>query len=85
METCLLDNGETMIPEKYKRHISGQPIVWDTDNEGRIGLVHNDVIITDPFVSSCGRFEVDPVATYDVDEETAKAIVSQNGCLRIED
>ena len=36
------------------------------------------VFITDPYSSSCGRFVVDPVATYGVPKEKADHLVKLN-------
>ena len=41
--------------------------------------------ITNPFLSTCGRFDVDPVEQYDIDLETPKHMVEVNGCLGLED
>lgn len=55
--------------------------------ENRLAFVDvkSDIEITDPFVSTCGRFEVDPVEAYDVDVETAIHMAQANGSLAVED
>ena len=35
----------------------------------RLGFVKNDVFITNPFTSDCGRFEVDPKTEYGLTDE----------------
>jgi fructosamine-3-kinase len=37
--------------------------------KGEIGFLHDDIWITDPTMSECGRFSVDPKTYYGVDHE----------------
>ena len=41
--------------------------------------------IVNPFLSTCGRFDVDPTEQYDIDLETAKDMVAVNGSIRMPD
>lgn len=45
-----------------------------TTNLAVFGIVVNDFLITDLSLSECGRFKVDPQATYDVPAEWANAL-----------
>lgn len=40
--------------------------------------------ITNPFLSTCGRFDVIPSEQYDIDLETAKFVARTNGCLQVD-
>lgn len=43
-----------------------------------IGVVVDDVLIVDPFVSSCGRFDVDPDEAYGLPAALAKQLLAHN-------
>lgn len=43
-----------------------------------IGMLAQDVLIVDPFVSSCGRFSVQPEDAYGIPESAAKLILAHN-------
>jgi hypothetical protein len=43
-----------------------------------IGLLADDMLIIDPFSSSCGRFDVDPHATYGLPLAAANEVVRHN-------
>ena len=40
----------------------------------RLGFVHDDFFITEPFTSECGRFEVDPVKEYGLTQQQVHEI-----------
>lgn len=42
------------------------------------GFILNDMLISDPFSSECGRFKVDPTETYGVSQEDAMQLVELN-------
>lgn len=46
--------------------------------ETLIGVAVNDVLIVDPFVSSCGRFDVEPEEAYGLCAALAKQLVAHN-------
>lgn len=52
-----------------------------TTNLAVFGIVVNDFFITDPSLSECGRFKVDPQATYDVPAEWSNALCWLNKTL----
>jgi hypothetical protein len=43
-----------------------------------IGLLVDDMLIIDPFASSCGRFDVDPHVSYGLPLAAAKEVVKHN-------
>jgi hypothetical protein len=43
-----------------------------------ISVMREDMCITNPFISSCGRFDVDPVEEYQIPLEAAKLMLSIN-------
>jgi len=43
-----------------------------------IGVVAQDVMIVDPFESSCGRFVADPMRDHGIPEAAANAILAHN-------
>lgn len=43
-----------------------------------IGVVAQDVLIVDPFESSCGRFVADPMRDHGIPEAAANAILAHN-------
>lgn len=43
-----------------------------------LGTSVKDMFIFDPFISECGRFEVDPVTTYGISHADAKALRELN-------
>lgn len=45
------------------------------------GFEHDGMFIHDPFVSDCGRFEVDPVQTYGIAQDEAEALRTLNRAL----
>ena len=57
------------IPFVLSRNTDGDP-VW--------AYVINDVEIYNPFRSSCGRFDADPLQTYGITAERARALVTAN-------
>ncbi len=61
-------------------------IEWTETEDGRLAFVDkkSGILIVNPFESTCGRFDVDPVEAYDVDVETAKDMVIFNGSIRID-
>jgi hypothetical protein len=46
--------------------------------ETRIGFVHEDFFITEPFTTECGRFEVDPTEYYGITKDEAEMIEKYN-------
>ena len=40
----------------------------------RLGFVHDDFFITEPFTSECGRFEVDPLTYYGLTQQQVDEI-----------
>ena len=38
-------------------------------SDGELGFIHDGVFVTDPFVSDCGRFLVDPINDYGLTTE----------------
>jgi hypothetical protein len=36
------------------------------DMGGDVGFVHNGIFIENPFISECGRFDVDPLKHYGI-------------------
>lgn len=59
-------------------------IEWTETLDGRLAFIDkkSGFVITNPFLSTCERFDVDPLEAYDVDVETAKDMVAINGALR---
>lgn len=55
--------------------------VFDGDDGKWISVSVKDMAITNPFVSECGRFDVDPAQEYGLAPDAAKAIYEAN-CLR---
>lgn len=49
----------------------------------RIGLVINDFEISDPFLSECGRFPVDPLDAYGLTGEQSEGLIQINALLDI--
>ncbi len=43
-------------------------------SHGQHGLMQNNVFITDPFVSECGRFPADPIEDYGLTDEQVAQI-----------
>ena len=51
----------------------------DDDHETeRLGFVHDDVFITEPDTSECGRFEVDPIKEYGLTKKQFDMIMNFN-------
>lgn len=50
----------------------------------QVAVVANGFAITDPTVSKCGRFDVDPMATYGIKPSVALALKLLNAALRDE-
>lgn len=46
------------------------------------GFVIDDVFVTDPYASECGRFTADPARDYGLTPEDAKALAALNEGLR---
>ena len=46
-----------------------------------LGFVHADIFITDPTVSSCGRFIIDPLVTYGISPCEARLLRIANAAL----
>ena len=44
-----------------------------------VGVIVNDCVIVDPFLSECGRFEVDPGPAYNVPAALALRLRNING------
>lgn len=51
----------------------------DVDDVLKWGFTHDDMFITDPTLSECGRFDVDPVTYYGLTEGQVKEITEMNG------
>jgi len=51
----------------------------DVHGERKWGFTHDDMFITDPTLSECGRFDVDPVTYYGLTEGQVKEITEMNG------
>lgn len=51
---------------------------WDEAPEEVIQITRNDFSIVDPFASECGRFGVDPLATYGIEKADADLIRNHN-------
>ncbi|WP_036210225.1 hypothetical protein [Massilia sp. LC238] len=49
-----------------------------TYNEELIGVLTQDMLIIDPYISSCGRFAVSPEEAYGIPAEVAAAIRTHN-------
>lgn len=50
----------------------------DVNGELKFALLVNGTEIIDPYLSECGRFDVDPVAYYGIDAATAQALTDLN-------
>lgn len=59
-------------------------ITKNTDNCPVIGYVINDVEVYNPYVSICGRFDVEPAAYYGMTPEQAHQLVAANEALNLE-
>ena len=64
--------------------IGGVEKDWDVDEEGQLGFTDqtSGVRITDPRLSSCGRFAVEP-STYGMDEDEVRNMIELNGLIEI--
>jgi hypothetical protein len=51
---------------------------WEEAPEQVIQMTMNDFSIVDPFTSECGRFGVDPQATYGIEKADADLIRNHN-------
>jgi len=63
---------------KFSRSVE---IGEDFNNITVFGFSINDMFIVDPYVSECGRFNVDPVETYGISKEDADNLVKLNKIL----
>ena len=80
MDTCQLcgkreDERNTQTQGGYTLCVGCDGIYSDEElkerlsMKGEIGFLHDDIWITDPTMSECGRFSVDPKTYYGVDHE----------------
>lgn len=52
---------------------------FDSDDSGcYIYFLDNDMAIANPYISSCGRFDVDPFKAYGIPHELAEDILKVN-------
>jgi hypothetical protein len=69
-----------------KAMIKTAPLVMNygrnVDNEPCLYFTLGSMAIHDPFLSSCGRFEVDPEAEYGIPDDIARLLVGINAYLK---
>lgn len=56
-------------------------IQWAELDRGRIAAVVDDMEIVDPWLSECGRFEVDPRDAYGMSLEVASKLLEHNKAI----
>ena len=54
-------------------------------SDGELGFIHDGVFVTDPFVSDCGRFLVDPINDYGLTTEQVAQFTAVNKCTAWEE
>ena len=48
-------------------------------SEGKLGFDHDGFFITDPFVSECSRFVLDPIKDYALTKDQTNDMIQYNG------
>lgn len=65
--------------EFYKSKYPLKQFHWD--RHGRIAFIDEEMVITDPTRSTCGRFEMHPTKTYGISWLNAISMRLYNECL----
>jgi hypothetical protein len=79
--STLADNLQTAHPDLTFQVVTKAQTAFADDAEYAdtlVGVVVEDVLILDPFVSSCGRFRVLPEEAHGIPESAAKLILAHN-------
>lgn len=69
---------EKMTKKRIKLEIVKDYYGDDDHETERLGFVHDDVFITEPDMSECGRFEVNPMKEYGLTKKEADLIINFN-------
>lgn len=64
---------DELIKQVEKKCKSSLPVIYEF--EGKLGFNHDGFFITDPFVSTCGRFDTDPIIDYGLSDKQVEIFI----------
>ncbi len=67
-----------LAEEALKQTIEDSSVPVISECDGKLGFNHCGIFITNPYISSCGRCEVDPSQAYGLNDDQIAKLTNQN-------